>query len=71
MQDAGAARMLPQTELTPERLTTEIFSLLDQPGKISEMQERARTLARPRAVEDIVDLLEAQIENPLKGMARL
>jgi hypothetical protein len=35
------------------------------------MQERARALARPRAVEDIVDLLEAQIENPLKGMARL
>ncbi len=71
MQDAGAARMLPQTELTPERLTTEIFSLLDQPGKISEMQQRARALARPRAVEDIVDLLEAQIENPLEGMVRL
>jgi UDP-N-acetylglucosamine--N-acetylmuramyl-(pentapeptide) pyrophosphoryl-undecaprenol N-acetylglucosamine transferase len=71
MQDAGAARMLPQTELTPERLTTEIFSLLDQPGKISEMQQRACALARPRAIEDIVDLLEAQIKNPLEGMVRL
>jgi UDP-N-acetylglucosamine--N-acetylmuramyl-(pentapeptide) pyrophosphoryl-undecaprenol N-acetylglucosamine transferase len=38
MQDAGAARLLPQEELTPERLTNEIFSLLDQPGRISEME---------------------------------
>jgi UDP-N-acetylglucosamine--N-acetylmuramyl-(pentapeptide) pyrophosphoryl-undecaprenol N-acetylglucosamine transferase len=58
MQDAGAARLLPQDELTPERLTTEIFSLLDQPRRIEEMEDRARSLARPRAVEDIVDLLE-------------
>ena len=59
MQDAGAARLLPQDELTPERLTTEIFSLLDQPRRITEMEDRARALARPRAVEDIVDLLES------------
>jgi UDP-N-acetylglucosamine:LPS N-acetylglucosamine transferase len=39
-------------------LTGEIFSLLDQPRKISEMEDRARALAKPRAVEDIVDLLE-------------
>jgi UDP-N-acetylglucosamine--N-acetylmuramyl-(pentapeptide) pyrophosphoryl-undecaprenol N-acetylglucosamine transferase len=58
MQDAGAARLLPQTELTPERLTNEIFSLLDQPRRITEMEDRARALARPRAVEEIVDLLE-------------
>ena len=58
MQDAGAARLLPQNELTPERLTNEIFSLLDQPRRIEEMEDRARSLARPRAVEDIVDLLE-------------
>jgi UDP-N-acetylglucosamine--N-acetylmuramyl-(pentapeptide) pyrophosphoryl-undecaprenol N-acetylglucosamine transferase len=58
MQDAGAARLLPQDELTPERLTNEIFSLLDQPWKIQEMENSARALARPHAVEDIVDLLE-------------
>jgi UDP-N-acetylglucosamine--N-acetylmuramyl-(pentapeptide) pyrophosphoryl-undecaprenol N-acetylglucosamine transferase len=58
MQDAVAARLLPQHELTPERLTNEIFSLLDQPRRIEEMEDRARSLARPRAVEDIVDLLE-------------
>ncbi len=58
MQDAGAARLLLQNELTPERLTSEIFSLLDQPRRIREMEGRARALAHPRAVEDIVDLLE-------------
>lgn len=61
MQDAGAARLLPQEELTPERLTTEIFTLLDQPRRIREMEDRARALARPRAVEDIVDLLESLV----------
>ena len=39
MQNAGAARLLPQNELTPERLTNEIFSLLDQPRRITEMEE--------------------------------
>ena len=58
MQNAGAARLLPQGELTPARLTSEIFSLLDQPQRLAEMETRARALARPRAVEDIVDLLE-------------
>jgi UDP-N-acetylglucosamine--N-acetylmuramyl-(pentapeptide) pyrophosphoryl-undecaprenol N-acetylglucosamine transferase len=61
MQSAGAARLLPQDELTPERLTTEIFSLLDQPRRIQEMEDRARSLARPRAVEDIVDVIEGVV----------
>jgi UDP-N-acetylglucosamine--N-acetylmuramyl-(pentapeptide) pyrophosphoryl-undecaprenol N-acetylglucosamine transferase len=62
MQNAGAARLLSQDELTPERLTNEIFSLLDQPRRISEMEDRARSLARPRAVEDIVDVIEAVVQ---------
>ena len=67
MQNAGAARLLPQDELTPQRLTSEIFSLLDQPQRLAEMEERARALAKPQAVEDIVDLLEtvgAHAEEP-------
>jgi len=58
MQDAGAARLLPQDQLTPERLTGEIFSLLNHPRRIQEMEDHAHALARSRAVEDIVDLLE-------------
>lgn len=58
MASAGASRLLPQDELTSERLTNEIFSLLDQPRRIQEMEDCARSLARPRAVEDIVDVIE-------------
>jgi UDP-N-acetylglucosamine--N-acetylmuramyl-(pentapeptide) pyrophosphoryl-undecaprenol N-acetylglucosamine transferase len=55
---ARAARLILQPELTPERLTGEIFSLLDAPEEIEIIERNARTLAQPRAVEDIVDLLE-------------
>jgi UDP-N-acetylglucosamine--N-acetylmuramyl-(pentapeptide) pyrophosphoryl-undecaprenol N-acetylglucosamine transferase len=58
LHQAGAAQLLPQDELTPERLTVEIFSLLDRPDRLAEMESRARSLARPRAVEDIVDVIE-------------
>ncbi len=58
MDRAGAARVIPQDELTPERLTNEIFSFLDQPQRVSEMERRARALSRPGATEAIVDLLE-------------
>jgi UDP-N-acetylglucosamine--N-acetylmuramyl-(pentapeptide) pyrophosphoryl-undecaprenol N-acetylglucosamine transferase len=61
MQNVGAARLLRQEELTPERLTTEIFALLDQPRSIQEMEDHARALARPRAIEDIVDLIEGVV----------
>jgi UDP-N-acetylglucosamine--N-acetylmuramyl-(pentapeptide) pyrophosphoryl-undecaprenol N-acetylglucosamine transferase len=61
MERAGAARVVPQHELTPERLTTEIFSLLDQPQRVSEMERCARALARPRATENIVDLLDGLV----------
>ena len=61
MQSAGAARLLPQDELTPERLTTEIFSLLDQPRRIEEIEARARSLGRPHAVKAIVDVIEGVV----------
>ncbi len=58
MVRAGAGRLIAETELTPQRLATEIFSLLDRPGQIIELSERARRLARPNAARDIVNILE-------------
>jgi UDP-N-acetylglucosamine--N-acetylmuramyl-(pentapeptide) pyrophosphoryl-undecaprenol N-acetylglucosamine transferase len=58
LQNSGAGRVIPQHELTPERLTSEIFQYLDQPQRISEVEQHARALARPRAAQDIVDLIE-------------
>ncbi len=59
MQRVGAARLIPEPQLTAERLTREIFSLLDQPLELQAMAANARKLAKPRAVQDIVDLIEA------------
>ncbi len=58
MARAGAGRVIPEPELTPERLSQEIFSLLDQPGKIEELCRGARRLARPHAARDIVNQIE-------------
>jgi UDP-N-acetylglucosamine--N-acetylmuramyl-(pentapeptide) pyrophosphoryl-undecaprenol N-acetylglucosamine transferase len=58
MQRAGAARLIPEPQLTAERLTKEIFNLLDQPVELQAMAASARKLAKPRAVQDIVDLIE-------------
>ena len=63
LEQAGAARVIPQDELTPQRLANEIFSLLQpgriqEPGGIQDMEQRARALAHPRAVVDIVDMIE-------------
>ena len=64
MAHAGAGRVIPEPELTPERLTSEIFSLLDQPQEIEKLSASARSLARPAAARDIVDLIE-QAAGPL------
>src|SRR5690242_9168835 len=41
MQRAGAARLIPEPQLTAERLTQEIFSLLDQPSELQTMAANA------------------------------
>src|SRR5260370_249081 len=52
------APRIPDPELTPERLCTEIFSLLDQPGEIERQSCAARSLARPNAARDVVNMIE-------------
>ena len=58
MQRAGAGRLIPEKELTAERLTSEIFSFIDQPEQIEKQSHAARSLARPYATRDIVNLIE-------------
>jgi len=58
MTRAGAGRLISETELTAEKLTGEIFSLLDQPQEIERIATAARGLARPHAARDIVNLIE-------------
>jgi UDP-N-acetylglucosamine--N-acetylmuramyl-(pentapeptide) pyrophosphoryl-undecaprenol N-acetylglucosamine transferase len=58
MTRAGAGRVIPEHELTPERLLNEIFRLLDQPREIERLASAARTLAKPDAACDIVNMIE-------------
>jgi UDP-N-acetylglucosamine--N-acetylmuramyl-(pentapeptide) pyrophosphoryl-undecaprenol N-acetylglucosamine transferase len=58
MERAGAGRLIPEPELTGERLAREIFSLLDQPQNLTALARAARRLARPRAAEDLVQMIE-------------
>jgi UDP-N-acetylglucosamine--N-acetylmuramyl-(pentapeptide) pyrophosphoryl-undecaprenol N-acetylglucosamine transferase len=52
----GAARLLTQAELTPERLVTEIASLLCDRGGLHKMSEAARGFAHPDAAAKIASL---------------
>ena len=50
---AGAAVLIPDRELTAERLATELQRLCAGRGKLLTMAERARALARPRAADEL------------------
>jgi len=50
--DAGAARLLPQSEMNVERLRKELM-LLDQPEHLVDMAKRARERAMPDAAEQV------------------
>ena len=66
MTSAGAGRLIAEPELTAERLSQEIVSLLDQPGEIEKLGRNARSVAHPNAVREIVDLIEQTVS---KGSA--
>ena len=52
---AGAAVVIPDRELTAERLAAELERLGSGRGKLLAMAERARQLATPRAAEELAD----------------
>jgi UDP-N-acetylglucosamine--N-acetylmuramyl-(pentapeptide) pyrophosphoryl-undecaprenol N-acetylglucosamine transferase len=58
MVRAGAARMVLDSEMSGQRLFDEVVGLMSQSDKLSEMGERARQLAKPRAAERAAEVLE-------------
>jgi UDP-N-acetylglucosamine--N-acetylmuramyl-(pentapeptide) pyrophosphoryl-undecaprenol N-acetylglucosamine transferase len=60
MVDAGAAVVVPDGELTAQRLDEEVGALLGDPARLAAMAEASRGLARPHAARDIAhEVLEA------------
>jgi UDP-N-acetylglucosamine--N-acetylmuramyl-(pentapeptide) pyrophosphoryl-undecaprenol N-acetylglucosamine transferase len=59
LAEAGAAVLVPEPELTPERLVREVAALLADPDRRRAMAGHARAVATPDAAERLVDLVLA------------
>jgi UDP-N-acetylglucosamine--N-acetylmuramyl-(pentapeptide) pyrophosphoryl-undecaprenol N-acetylglucosamine transferase len=53
MEEAGAAIVIPDNELTPARLAAEVGGLLADPGRLSAMARASAALAKPDAAREI------------------
>jgi UDP-N-acetylglucosamine--N-acetylmuramyl-(pentapeptide) pyrophosphoryl-undecaprenol N-acetylglucosamine transferase len=53
MEQAGAAVVVPDGELTPARLAQEVGRLLADPGRLASMARASAGLARPDAARTI------------------
>ena len=56
--DAGAAIALPEREVTAERLSAEVATVLQDPKAASAMAQAALTCGRPNAAEDLAALVD-------------
>ncbi len=67
LQNAGAAKMILQRDLSGESLAKEIIDLINAPAKISEMESAAKSLAKADAAEVTVDIIEKLTGRNLQG----
>lgn len=58
VEKAGGAIVITEKELTPERLAAAISEVLADPERAARMGAASKTLARPDATKNIVDLIE-------------
>ncbi len=58
MAKAGGARMIAQTEFTPEVLAKQVEAIAGDPQALSNAAERALSVGRPHATSDLADLVE-------------
>lgn len=61
--NVGAAVLIPDAELTGDRLLREVLELLEDPAKLSEMGRAAKLLAQ----EDAADLIAAEVWRLVRG----
>lgn len=63
LADHGAGILLPQSELSPERLATCLSQLAQAPERLAEMAIKSRSLARADSAQAIVNLCEEVIHS--------
>ena len=59
MEEAGAAIVIPDDELTPARLAAEVGGLLADPGRLAAMARASAALAKPDAAREIAGEVRA------------
>jgi UDP-N-acetylglucosamine--N-acetylmuramyl-(pentapeptide) pyrophosphoryl-undecaprenol N-acetylglucosamine transferase len=69
MERAGAAVVVPDRELTPERLRREVDALLGDPARLAAMAAASASLARPEAARDIAREVVAAAQARAGGAA--
>lgn len=69
LERAGAAILLPESELTPARLAESVASVLNDPSRLARMAEAARTLAHPNAAREIAALAARLVGWPAVAQA--
>lgn len=67
LENAGAAVVAPQDELTGERLWAEVERLLASPELLARMRRAALALARPNAAADIAADIETLLPPPRRS----
>ncbi len=60
-EKAGAARLIPDSEMTGERLVREVTRLASEPGLLEKMGAAARSFAKTGAAKRAADVLESFI----------
>jgi UDP-N-acetylglucosamine--N-acetylmuramyl-(pentapeptide) pyrophosphoryl-undecaprenol N-acetylglucosamine transferase len=67
LAEAGAAALIPESELTPEKLAQTVIELLSDPVKLQAMGEKARTLAHKDAAGEMAEMVFKLASNPPQG----
>lgn len=55
LADAGAAILLPQNELTPQKLSSILNQLVEDRPRLQTMSQQCQTLAKPNATYEVVN----------------
>jgi UDP-N-acetylglucosamine--N-acetylmuramyl-(pentapeptide) pyrophosphoryl-undecaprenol N-acetylglucosamine transferase len=58
LERAGGACVIEQKDLNPSRLVDQVTGLLGDSSKLAQMEQRAKSLANPKAAARIADLIE-------------
>ncbi|WP_299042731.1 UDP-N-acetylglucosamine--N-acetylmuramyl-(pentapeptide) pyrophosphoryl-undecaprenol N-acetylglucosamine transferase [uncultured Tateyamaria sp.] len=56
--DAGAAILIPESQMTPENVTAQINAVLDNPDGALQMAQAALSVGKPDATEHLVHMVE-------------